>query len=341
MQFIEGRLVLAVFAMVGATVLYGFVPVAIAAGGGAESPLLFNGVMRIGTVAAMVVAAICAAGKNATSWRLWKLVLQHLVSWVFPLGVLNFFEYMLFGWASAYVDPVLVTVVFGCWPMTVMFVLGWLDSESQGRLDVWWAVGVLGCTAGMAVAVFSYGESAELSLSGWESTLKGTFFALGAVGCAGCSGVTVLWARRVGAVLPTTFGSGFRREMLAMMTFLASAGVVAGVTSAWLGVQRGEQLDARMLLWAFGVAGVLGSGVATAMWRISNALTRRFVVNCLGYVVSVVSVVALWLTGFGEVTSPLLVCGGLALVVGSNVVAGMGRNMAVQVAGWLRAVHAA
>ena len=322
-QSFKGLLISALV-MALSVLLFAGVPVAIVAGGGSEAPFLFNGLLRLGTVAVMVATMRMLAGRVFWSCRLWRSLLADMRSWVFPLGVANYFEYMFFGWAVTYVDPVLVTVMFGSWPMVVMFILSSLDERSLGRLDCWWVLALVGCTVGMGMAVWSYGAASGVHISGWLDTVLGLSVSLAGMICAGFSGFAVWWARDAGMRVPVELAGRLRREMVAMMAFVVLTGLVSGVGSLALGLSRREQVDGSMLVWGLLIAGMVLNGVGNVMWRLSNLVTRHFVVNCLCYLVPVLTVLMLWWTGLGVVRMPWLFGSGLTLVVAGNFLAALG-----------------
>ena len=337
--------------MLASLLLGSFVPLAIAGGGGGESPFIFIAFWSLGVVSGCLVYLVVAHpglmlnGEvlGAAARRLW------CVSMLGSVG--NALTFTFFSLSTRFVDPAVSTVLVETWPvMFILLMLMRFEGRRRYRGNACRVVPlVVLALSGFALVVLSQGGGFGLEgRDGWSFDLVWGV-CLGVVaGVAGGVGLfyTFSWGEALAGELPPGVAGNHGAVSVALFCNLLGFGVgylggglvnlLVGLTpvNAVFGLPLGETLGVTRAVFPGGTVSVVVPVVALAalggflfnsgssiLVRASNLVTDNLGVNALVYLGPVLSI--LWLAlflGVGVFRVDCLLAGVAAIVVANLLV---------------------
>ena len=294
--------------ILAAALLFSLSPLAVLAGGGAESPFLFNLVFRGGTFLGYMAFGLALFPGLAFSRAVWRAAWRGLPSWSFlGAAALHPFEFALFAAAARHLDSSLVLLIYYLFPFLLVGLAACLLRRPLPiRRRRWLGLFAL-ALAGVALALVSQGGGLpSFTEAGW-GWLGGMLLALlAAVGAAGVA-FSLRWGRDFAGALPAELrrGSGGTRSpaLFGAMLLVCLTSVLGCSVSLVLGWQRGESFAALSLGGWLGwglLGGFLFSGISGGFYRMGNLLARNLSLNGLMYLCPVLGIVLLAGLGYSQ-----------------------------------------
>ena len=126
----------AVLYMLAAMLSYSWIPLTISVNQGADNPLLFSGIWRMGTLTTYLTLLITLYRpliNRADLTRTFRLLAAPRHSWLIIIGATGTMEYGMFALSTRYLDVAVTSIVFELWPITSIFMIAWLYKRKIPR----------------------------------------------------------------------------------------------------------------------------------------------------------------------------------------------------------------
>lgn len=304
--------------MLGAVLFYSFIPLAIARGGGVESPFLFNAGFRFGATAGCLLFLLVFYRPLLLNRSFWAAAGVGAVSWTALFSVLNSLEYALFSASVRFVDVSISAVLFDLWPIFIILLIAWLLPDEGYRKNL------QGILPFLTVAFIGLGFVVISQIGGFQfgggvaSRLAlGILLALLSALAGALTGFTFRWGRDLAERLRAASDVGYDRGSLNLFGAVAGFAVAslcgAGLNGS-IGFIVGESIGIAALTTAI-ICGLILLGIATVSFRKANLTTDNLGVNALAYLTPILSLAWLWFfSGIGVVRPDYLVIGAAAIV---------------------------
>ena len=325
--------------MAGSALLYSLGPLLIHLGGGAAASLVFSGLRRVGSAAAVGLGLLFWFSRELRTPGLWAAVWAQSRTWAAAGVLFSMMDKVFYAGSMNFLDVSVAPVLVATWPMGVVFLLARLYPHRRIRLPVPAVAGLL-ALAGAGVALVVASESGGLRFAiapdggGLWRLLAGVSVTQVASATVVCSVLTILWgeglARRLMRSTPTGGGgaevSSLRLRLFGVVlgTFLGQS--AAAVLSLAIGAAMGKSLPSPLSpagYWPL-AGGFLVTAPAFFLLQAANLLTRSVAVNALGYLIPALALVRLALLGLVGVVRPAWLVAGTALVIAVNLALNLG-----------------
>lgn len=308
-------------------VIFSLMPLAIVAGGGPESPFLFNAVFRLGTILGYLVIIGVLYGPWLRRPAVWRALGRGIFTRVFVgAAALHPFEFFFFAAAAALLDPSLATLLYYAFPFFfVLLMLRLRRLSAAGRLRRWFLL--LGLSAlGLLLALVSQQGGLDFSGITLERWLGGFLIGAFSALAAACIAFSLRWGTDFALRLP----GEMRREgdlwrppaLLGALLVVCLTSALGGLVSLGLGWFRGESFaavdTASWVIWGLGGGGLI-SGLTGGTYRLANLLVENLGLNGMMYFTPLFSIGLLLLLGWSTVVWPLGLFLGGGLVAAANV----------------------
>ena len=302
------------------------VPLVFDLGQASERPFLFNAGWRLGVALGCLVCLAVFYRRLLLNRAILSSVLHRLPRWALVLAALGNCEYMLFAWATQYMDIAAVTVIYEVWPILLILLVERLYRR-EGRFR---AVG--GGTVSLLLIAFigivfvvvgQAGSIGGLSSNDGQNwgLITGLALAVGAALLAPLMAFGFRWGSDLAAELASSSSDHESKPSLemfcAIVAFLVSSSGAA-VFNTGAGLISGETIGLRVLTISV-VGGALTNAIAGIAWRKVNFTTTNLGINALAYMTPVVSLSFLAMFSQVEIPRPDYLVIGMVAVVAANL----------------------
>ena len=288
--------------MLVSVLFFSFIPLAIARGGGIESPFLFNAGWRFGVAAGCLLFLLAFYRPLLLSKSFWAAAGVGAVSWSAFWSLFVSLDYALFSASARFIDVSISAVLFELWPILMIVLIARLLPDEGYRKNLRGIFPFLAVAfIGLYFVVAS--QTGGLQFDGGASyrLVIGISLALLSVVAGSLAAFTFRWGRDLAERLLAGSTVGYDRISLYLFGSIAGfAGVnLFGAGLSWgIGFAFGENIGAAALLSAV-VVGLILHGVAAVSFRRSNLTTNNLGVNALAYLIPILSLA--WLGLFWEI----------------------------------------
>ena len=285
---------------------FSVIPLVVAWGSGADSPLLFNSGWRLGVVIGCLFFLPVCHGSLLRNRAVRRLIWQRMFSWAMLFVIIGSFQFALFTYSTRFIDIAIAAVLLETWPIFLIILTGRLFKKEH-RYRATSATTFVLVALGFAGFVLVI---ASQTANPWEllRSDSASLFALGIVLAMLAAGVSVMeaafnfrWGVSLSrelsaeATLPEE-GSGL--ELFCVIVAFTIASVVSAPIHAAAGLMSGETITGQALVIAI-VGGGIVQAVASILYRAAILNTNNLGINALGYTVPIFSL--LWLAVFSHI----------------------------------------
>lgn len=313
--------------MLGAVLLFSFVPLVIVLGGGPESPFLFNAVWRLGVAIGFLLILLLFYRSVLLNGKVLTLAWRSIKSWSLLFALPHAVEYALFSLSTNFIDVSISAVLLELWPLFIIVLAAWLLREGgQYRKNLRSAIPLaLVALAGLAFVVISQTGGFNLGNTSLFNLAAGSVLALLAAAATACTAFTFRWGKDLADQLPVYAGSS-RHLPLSLFGAVAAGALISlvgAVLSASIGFAAGEKVESNLPTYlGYGLMGgvFIHAPMAAALRKV-NLTTDNLGVNALAYATPVFTLV--WLAIFSEIavaSVPYLVIGTAAIVAANLLI---------------------
>ena len=311
--------------MLAAVGAFSVLPLGVMFSGGSSAPFLLSCFLRLGGVAGCGVFLLVFYRRILFSAANLRVVCRGLFCWpdnrLMLITLVGTGDLFCFSLAVRFLDIAVVAVLYELYPVVIIFLASRVfQGDGVYRRFSLWTKGFVGLSiAGFLLAVVSQEDGFVDFLSHgtvWKTAL-GVLLALGSVVGTGVSVLGWRWGWDVGGNL--SGGAGVNSGVLCgMVVCLVFTSLVSCLVSGVLGLGLGESVDWKLVVFGL-LTGLFVVAVGPIFYRKGNLLGRNVGINALGYLVPALSVMWLyWFGGVGVARWDYLV-GGMALIVGANL----------------------
>ena len=343
----ERRHLVAVFYMLGATVVWAIVPSVMDFTEGIEHPFLFSSGLRLGGAIGCLsflllrysglLSEFCRlilSRPDTPSRREMRQKVGHpfnlscLIGWSLPFAVFGKFEYVFFAYAAQVMAIHAVTITYEIWPIVMILTMGVLfrGEETYKRTGIGTFLMLGLCLVGFALVVLPEGvghtevqHSVSIVLVLVAALVGGTHNA-----------VIFKWGNVMGDVLGQfrdqfRFPRGFESSSGSPVIFatVLAQGLVQVVCFSLclvIGFAIGERIEWFAFLISI-LGGFLVAGIGDVSFRIANSYTDNLGVNALSYLTPILALAWLALFSQAEVSRlDYLLVGAIAVITANLLV---------------------
>ena len=319
-----------VFYMIISVIAFSVLPILLKFGNASESPLMFTGVIYLGSAIAMMSMSAPFRGKLDILHPAINCVRRNpflvLISMCAAIGA-----YALLSLSLAFVSVSVSGVLYETWPMFLLVLTLYLD-RNTGRYNVF---SISTCflffqsLAGMTLIVMSHNTSNAHSAS-FTITDSGTLFGVFLVlSSALCAAVFATFTLKLGcevAARNTDRKNREKGEIFYAIVVTSTTHLCAGSSVCALSFLLGETLTWNQFFWA-AMAGFCVNSIGTIAFRLANLKTRNLGVNAIAYATPLFTLGWLWLLSMIDVPRvDYLIIGALG-VVSANLLVNAAPNI--------------
>ena len=298
-------------------------PLVISVSGASESPFLFNGGWRLGTLVAYLMFLAAFYSPLLRNRETLSLIVRRTFSWTMLIIVIVNFDFALFVWSTQFIDISVAAILFEIWPIILIFLmLRLLKEEGRYRritlgMFLMLAVSFIGF---VFVVLSQEGAKGIVDSSSSMNLAIGIGLVLAAAIAASLTAFSFKWGSDLSKELPGGDDGEEKEsvELFSIVTAFVIGNLIAAPITTSVGLIQGETLSFKMI--GIGVVGgVFINAVSSILWRKSNLITNNLGVNALGYAAPILALVWLALFSLVDVIRPDYLIVGTAAIITANL----------------------
>ena len=305
--------------MVLAVVGFSFAPLVVDLGGGKASPFLLNASWRFGVSLGWLLFLVIRYPHLIADPRIRTVTVQHLRGQRPRLGLhpaiwlltLSYFDYVLLGWATRFIDISVAAILFETWPvLSVVFLSCLFRNEKRfNKLTVDTLLLLVLALVGFAFVVVSQVEQIDgIDGIALPALMLGITLGLGAAIVGALAVYSFKWGFDLAAdIEDTRLVPEHNREdrgsleLFGVVVVCLISTSMSCVFSAFAGFVNNETLELRTVLIGI-LLGGLAISLASICWRRAISLTADLGINAMIYLTPLVAL--LWLGVFSRIDVP-------------------------------------